>query len=130
MLDGIKTRLNTNKRQAGSGRGGGGSDASISCLIHLKIKAKDVRTPVMAIKDDVAHNYGHAQSRQHTYTHTHKHTYSKYLPRYKARQDKASIKTLLQYKISFGPIALIYCRLYAYIMHNASILQKENKTPN
>lgn len=82
MLDGIKTRLNTNKREANSGvctmgQAGGRRetftrDTNISCLIlvHLKIKAEDVCMPVMPIKDDVAHNYEHAQS--HTIIHIHK----------------------------------------------------------
>jgi len=50
-------------------------DANISCLIHLKIKAKDVCMPVMPIKDDVAHNYEHAQSHTHINTYMFKHVY-------------------------------------------------------
>lgn len=46
MLDGIKTRLNTNKREAGEAdkAGGGGvmRGTNISCLIHLKMKANDI----------------------------------------------------------------------------------------
>lgn len=73
----------------------------------------------MAIKDDVAHNYGHAQSRAHTTSHTHTGTGThKYLLR--QRQDKTrqginknvasiqiSLARLRQYIVAFMRILCI-----------------------
>lgn len=76
----------------------------------------------MAIKDDVAHNYGHAQSRKHTNTqrntHTHTHTHRrihKYLPSDKTRQGinkndasiQISLARLRQYIVAFMRILCI-----------------------
>lgn len=72
----------------------------------------------MAIKDDVAHNYGHAQSRAYPNSHTHT-----YIHRQKrrptqvfaeTRQDKASIKTMLRYKSVWPDCVNILSRLCEY----------------